>query len=459
MLNYLQPKNLETEAQGGMQDLETRKRIAELMSGIATQQLQAPSSGGVAGRLPGWAPLVQALAGGLAGMQQKSIAEGQQNILQQQAEGDQLSLDMLMKARQIQPPKEITGPPQPGQTMPVIPGGGGEFTPEYKSALLSMIAKGSPRLQPFAKAELEHVNKNMLGPVDLKDRATLASIQANPNDPASWKALPKTQVVGGNIFNVDEEGGVKRIGGTNFTDPFYLPNGKLAQNEQGTGQVFPFDNGTVVNVNASATNQAEGSFAKGLGEDTAKAIQGARDAGSRGQKLTLFADKLESLDKEGVFSGPTANVQVFATNLANTLGIPVDEQKLATSEAYSSGILRQVAEMMTASGGVGRSFSDADRDAYLKQFPQLIQSPQGRQRIIAEMRANGRMDLNHAKGVESRLRQAYPEHSRLLDVSPFATDYQQVPVRGTQKPANTGRASSGGGGHWEGQTWVPGARR
>lgn len=456
MLNYLQPKNLETEAQGGMQDLETRKRIAELMSGIATQQLQAPTSGGVAGRLPGWAPIVQALAGGLAGMQQKGIAESQQNILQQQAEGDQLSLDMLMKARQIQPPKEIAGPPQPGQTMPVTPGSGGEFSPEYKSALLSMIAKGSPRLQPFAKAELEHVNKNMLGPVDLASRATLASIQANPNDPSQWKAKRDIQTAEGSIYGVDEAGGVTHLGGSSYAEPVVI-NGDLFQNEQHSGKLFKLDNAPKVTVNANATNQAEGSFAKGLGEDTAKAIQGARDAGARGQKLTLFADKLEALDKEGVFSGPTANVQVFTTNLANTLGIPVDEQKLATSEAYSSGILRQVAEMMTASGGVGRSFSDADRDAYLKQFPQLIQSPQGRQRIIAEMRANGQMDLSHAKGVESRLRQAYPEHSRLLDVSPFTTDYQQVPVRGAQKPANTDRTS--GGGHWEGQTWVPGARR
>lgn len=433
MLNYLQPKNLETEAQGGMQDLETRKRIAELMSGIATQQLQAPSSGGVAGRLPGWAPLVQALAGGLAGMQQKGIAESQQNILQQQAEGDQLSLDMLMKARQIQPPKEITGPPQPGQTMPVIPGGGGEFSPEYKSALLSLIAKGSPRLQPFAKAELEHVNKNAIGPVDLKDRATLGSMQQNPGDFTKWTPKQDIHTAGDQFFNIDESGGVKHLGGPRYAEPFMF-GGDLMQNEQYGGKVFSVNQGPKINISANAVNQAEGAFAKGLGEDTAKAVQAARDANMNGQKLIHFADKLEELDKSGVFSGPTANIQTFTANLANTFGIPVDTQKLANSEAYASGIMRQVSQMMTASGGVGRSFSDADREAYMKQFPQLVQSPEGRARIINELRANGTMDLQHSRGVEARLREAYPEHARLLDVAPVNTPYQPPP-KVSQKPS------------------------
>jgi len=454
MLNYLQPKNLETEAQGSMQDLETRKRIAELMSGIATQQLQAPTSGGVAGRLPGWAPLVQALAGGLAGMQQKSILEGQQKILQQQEAGDQEALSGLMRAGQAQPAKEIAGPALPGTTMPTIPASGGPFSPEYKSALLSMIAKGSPRLQPFAKAELEHVNKNTIGPVDLKDRATLSSIQANPNDPSQWKPKQDIHAAGDQFFNVDESGNVQHLGGQEYAEPFDI-RGSLFQNKKYGGAVEPLNKAPTVNVSASATHQAENAFAKGLGEEGVKAVQAAKDSATRGQDLVMFADKLDNLGKAGVFSGPTANIQVFAANLADTMGIPgVDKARLANSETYATEILQQVAKMMTASGGVGRSFSDADREAYLQQFPQLIRSPQGRQQVINELRANGQMDLTHSNAVGMRLRQQYPEHTGLFDIILHAPAYRPA----TTPPAAAQKTPSSSRGHWEGQTWVPGSK-
>jgi hypothetical protein len=338
MLNYLQPKNLETEAQGSMQDLETRKRIAELMSGIATQQLQAPTSGGVAGRLPGWAPLVQALAGGLAGMQQKGILEGQQKILQQQEAGDQEALSGLMRAGQVQPAKEIAGPALPGTTMPTIPASGGPFSPEYKSALLSMIAKGSPRLQPFAKAELEHVNKNTIGPVDLAPRATLSSIQANPNDPSQWKPKQDIHTVDGSIYNVGEEGQVNRLGGSSYAEPFLIGN-DMYQNETGTGKILKLDNAPNVTVGGtSVVNAGQNAGMKAYWENAAKTVDTLGQQAQSAQNNLNSLSELKNLHDKGLFSNAPSGIQSFAANLGQAFGIPVDQAKLANTETYNAGI-------------------------------------------------------------------------------------------------------------------------
>ena len=421
MLNYLQPKNLETEAQGNMQDLETRKRIAELMSGIATQQLQAPTSGGVAGRLPGWAPLVQALAGGLAGMQQKSIAEGQQNILQQQAEGDQLSLDMLMKARQIQPPTEIAGPPQPGQTMPVMPGSGGEFSPEYKSALLSMIAKGSPRLQPFAKAELEHVNKNMLGPVDLAGRATLGSIQANPNDPSQWKAKQDVHAAEGNIYNVDETGGVTRLGGSSYADPLLI-NGDLYQNEQGTGKLIKLDNAPKVTVGGSQivnAGQKEGMGA--YWKNAANTVDALGQQAQSAQNNLNSLAELKNLHEKGVFSNAPSGIQSFAANLGQAFGIPVDEAKLANTETYNAGITDLWQGLVSKYGG-NRGVTKEEAEEIKKMLPLASSSPKAREQIFSVLENVARRQINQYHSANRRFAKAV----KMDDPEMFAEEFGNI---------------------------------
>ena len=439
MLNYLQPKNLETEAQGSMQDLETRKRIAELMSGLATQQLQAPTSGGVAGRLPGWAPLVQALAGGLAGMQQKGILEGQQKILQQQEAGDQEALSGLMRAGQVQPAKELAGPALPGTTMPTIPASGGPFSPEYKAALLSMIAKGSPRLQPFAKAELEHVNKNTIGPVDLAPRATLSSIQANPNDPSQWKPKQDIHTVDGSIYNVGEEGQVNRLGGSSYAEPFLIGN-DMYQNETGTGKILKLDNAPNVTVGGtSVVNAGQNAGMKAYWENAAKTVDTLGQQAQSAQNNLNSLAELKNLHDKGLFSNAPSGIQSFAANLGQAFGLPVDQAKLANTETYNAGITDLWQGLVSKYGG-NRGVTKEEAEEIKRMLPLASSSPQAREQIFQVLGNVANRQINQYHSANQRFAKAVKMDDPEMFASEFGNIYNPGPKQ-TQPALPKGSSS------------------
>lgn len=421
MLNYIQPKNLETEAQGDMQSLEARKRIAELMSGIATQQLQAPTSGGIAGRLPSWAPIVQALAGGLAGMQQKSILGDQQKILQAQQEGDANTLGALMRARQFQPATEQAGPPLPGQSMPTTPASGGEFSPEYKAALIQAIASGSPRLQPFVKAELEHVNKNMLGPVDLKDKATLSSIQQNPQDFSKWAAKPDVQSADGQFFAIGDDGKPVHVGGQQYAEPFQLA-GDLYQNAQYGGKIFKLDNAPKVTVGGQQViNAGQKAGMEAYWKNAANTVDALGQAAQSAQNNLNSLAELENLHKQGVFSNATSGIQTFAWNLAQAFDLPIDTKKLANTETYNAGIT-DLWQGLVAKYGGNRGVTKEEAEEIKKMLPLAASSPQAREQIFSVLKNVASRQINQYHSANRRFAKAV----KMDDPEMFAEEFGNI---------------------------------
>lgn len=208
--------------------------------------------------------------------------------------------------------------------------------------------------------------------------------------------------------------------------PTQMVNGEAVQFEGTTNKAHQVAaRPTQVSVRQSSVNKGEDSFMKGVGEDAAKLVGDARRAKFMGQQTLNIADKLEALDKKGVFSGPTANVATTLSSLADTLGVPVDRSKLGTSQEYTSLLAKQVSDVLT-NGSVGRSMTDADREAFMAQFPQLVSSPQGRQQIINRMRVAAKQDVDYADQVHANLNQNYPEAARLFNVAPTT---QPFPVQ------------------------------
>ena len=195
------------------------------------------------------------------------------------------------------------------------------------------------------------------------------------------------------------------------------------------------DNAPKVNV-TNTINTGDNALMNKLGESTADLINAARTGKQQAQQMMFTADRLEKLNKEGVFSGPTANIATTLGAFAQTLGVPVDQEKLGRSEQYNAILAQQVAKVLMAGSGVGRSMTDEDRKRFEQQFPQLISTPQGRQQVIEMLRNSAAQDMQYANQVEANLRKNYPEAARLWDVAPTNVGFPTPANAGGQGPGN-----------------------
>lgn len=192
--------------------------------------------------------------------------------------------------------------------------------------------------------------------------------------------------------------------------------GDLFEESPSTGSWKKLDNAPKITTNVSVSN-GDNEFLKSLGKQTAEMVTDARNRKVNAERMVNVASRLEELSTQGVFSGPTANLAVTIGQFADTLGVPVDKAKIGTSEEYTALLAKQVANVLM-DGSVGRTMTDEDRKRFEQQFPQLINTPEGRQQIIGMLREGARQDIEYAAGVEENLSKQYPEAARLFRVAP-----------------------------------------
>lgn len=117
----------------------------------------------------------------------------------------------------------------------------------------------------------------------------------------------------------------------------------------------------------------------------AKTVSGMADEARGSVKLLGQLNQMERSGQLGTFSGPTANAAVFFNNLAQSLGLPVDSQKLANSETFIPAAITAWQDMVRQAGG-NRGITAPESEKIMQSVPQLSQSPQGRQQLIAYLR-------------------------------------------------------------------------
>lgn len=220
--------------------------------------------------------------------------------------------------------------------------------------------------------------------------------------------------------------------------PTQAVNGEAVQFDERSGKAHQVANRpTQVSVRPTMINQGESEFMKTVGKDTGEMVKNARLAKQQGQATLGTAAKLESLEKQGLFSGPTANIATSVGAFAQAMGIPVDAAKLGANEAYRSAIGEQAARALAGPGGA--KMTDKDMDLFLSQFPQLIQSPQGRAQIVGRLRHAAQADIGYANEMEQRLNESFPEAGRLLGITPSA---QSMPPAGMPSVPPTPQGSA-----------------
>lgn len=318
--------------------------------------------------------------------------------------------DKASRDRWEEPGADQAGPPQ------FIKG-------DRRKAIFDALASQHPLLQKLGMSQLEAEGKGALTAKDLLPYASRQGI-TNMVQGGLGGFQPKRDIgeVGGIVYDKDNLQTME-LGGPKPTQQ--VVNGDLYELNPSTGQWKKLDNAPKIsnttNVSLSPVIKGESKFMEGIGTAAAQDAIQAKQAKVHAQRTIQSMDKLEQLDRQGVFSGPTANLAMTVGSLADALGVPVDKAKLSNSQAYQGELMGQLSNQLT--GSLARSTTDKDMEILKAPLPQLLNSPEGRAALRRQAKAKAEEQIQYANQVQMNLATQYPEAGRLFEITPG-----QVPV-------------------------------
>lgn len=402
-----------------MADIARRQKLADAMQMTALSPMEMPQNAGPVASKASWlAPIAKLAQAYFASKQAETLKGDRQAATDRYNTEGQQGVEKLMNAMTQQPgdyqkPGDGVGPanyrsPEEVATM-------------KKTALYQAMAANHPILRELAMAEFKRQGaqkditvKDLL---PYADPATIPTLLANGVQ--SFKPKEELGEVGGVVYDKHTKqivqlkqgytpGAVLRIPGADGQIDLYQPN-------PSTGKLEKMDNAPKITnkVGVNVTNAGENAFAKKVGELNANELGDIRKAGDSARKMQPILQKLEGLSN-ATHSGPGAPVGVWLGELASSMGVPVDKAKLANSEEYAGVLAKQISNYLTAGAGVGRSLTDADRQALEAQFPGLIRTPEGRVKIIRTLREANMRDIQQADTAEQEIAKRFPDLKRLV---------------------------------------------
>lgn len=427
-------------------EIARRRKLLEAMQG---QNMQSGIVGSHRGAAIGQA-LAKVATAYMLGKQGEGLAQeetGNRGQYQQALQGE---LHNYLNTRDGAPSVPMDGPTQDGSQLMSLPVKGNP-----REAIVQAMASQFPELQNIGKADFATLRKDVMSAKDLAGLAekftpdSIAQYQQTGN-PSVLRLVPKQHVVNNTLVNASQygDGTPSELGyyGDKY-GPDEKVNGEVIQREMRSGKAHQVANRPAqTNVSLSPTIKGEDAFASQLGKDIAGEVKVAREQALAGYNTMSSLKQLKQLDAQGVFAGPTANVATAVNALAQTFGVPVDEAKLANSQAYQQQLAQQISKVLTMGGGVGRSMTDEDRKAFEKSLPQLLLSPQGRQYVFNQMERDANIAIQRHKSIQQRLitNPVYKDFAGMLTINPV----DDAPGLGVMPPtgeAVPGAAAGSGG--------------
>lgn len=334
----------------------------------------------------------------------------------------------------------------------------GGLKPNPREAVVNAMTSQLPEIQQLGKSGMAELlargKKEGLSP---KDILSLAGYDprskvtaAMTGDISGLAPDANFMVVGNQLVNTREAGGSDGIkpvfdGREQYSEPYKIGSDLYQRETRLGGKVNKLDNAPKTNVTVNAP-AGETAFSRTLGEGTAKAVLEARTQAESAYKMKGVVKQLEELESKGVYNTPVPNLAIGVGNFAQALGIPVDRSKLANSEAFQQQIAKQVADVLTAGGGVGRSMTDEDRKAFAMSLPQLLMTPEGRRQVYGMMNAAADTTISRNTSMQEALKNnpMYKDHPGMLTFNPV----DQTPGPGAippQPPVVPSRPAGSGG--------------
>lgn len=296
-------------------------------------------------------------------------------------------------------PGEPMGPEAPDGSMgaPV-----GAVAGDPRKAAIEALTSGMGPLQQVGQTDLAQIGrqgasmsqKDLLGLSGFDPQSRIAAALSGKVE--SLQPERKDQVVNNQIFSRSPEGAYKSVLDARdpkeqWSEPYPMAGADgrpdLYRKNLTTGKVEKIDNSANVRVNATPNITVNGQKAgmEAWSKEAAKTVSELATDARGAVKLLGSLNQLEASGQAGVFSGPTATPAVFITGLGKALGVPVDEGKLANSQAFNSASITAWQDLIKQAGG-NRGVVKEEAERIAQIVPQLSQSPQGRKQILSYLR-------------------------------------------------------------------------
>lgn len=349
------------------QKLAERRKV---MEALANGGARVPDTGMVQAGASPLGDLVQMLTMRKANQEKQAIDQQQTELqAQQQAEKSasiQSIMNSMMGGQQAMGP---TADPNTAFTQQQIPA-------DPRAA----IAEGLSSQFPESKA---------IGSMGLK---AMLDEQFKP------QTAQELKTVGGIVFDPTTRS-IVRLGGGDPAGWATRTNslGNMEKQNPSTGEWEVMDKAPKINISNTVQGAAAGEteLAKSIGRGGGELAMEVFKQLPVAKSTIALADNLERLN-QNVPEGPMAPSVVWMGQFAKSIGMP-EISGVSDAEQMKGLISREISKYLTAGSGVGRSMTDADREAILSQWPSLSNTREGRAKIIQLLRGNAANVLQQAE--------------------------------------------------------------
>lgn len=456
-LNQLPPDLL--QSQGGF---DRKAALAKMLM----QQAMTPQQGqmvsghyippGIAGAL---APIVQAY---MSKQAQDSADKGNQGIAEQynnrlseglKAYSNTYNGDKGTQQSTLEPdqpgPEMVDGFAKPDPHQANITAIASGLKPLHDVGIEDMRARARMKLEAAAKGAVPekfgHTPVEVRGP-DGKPTLVLIGDQGTQMPMSSFAPKKEFMTVADRVVDKSDPSVVAADYRPKFSDPYSI-GPDLYQKDSGTGKIDQLNKAPRTTVSVGGPQiplEGETMFSKTIGTGRGKNFLEAETNAQTANRTLGSVAQLRALEAKGISSGKFSKTGGAITEVANALGVPVDVNKLANTQGYDQQVAKQVASVLTQGGGVGRSMTDADREAFLASLPSRLLTPEGRQQVYSQMERDAKSDISHYQGLQKTLREnpAYRDSVGMLTVDPVGTPGAQIAPAGNVPPVG-GRPSGG----------------
>lgn len=408
------------EGYAGSPDGQSVARRRKLLDAMMKQSQEAP----LVGNTGGWQAALKVLAGVLHNKQGERIAADEKagQAVYGQELGEETNAYMTrmqgkpgeqMTAQQVDALMNRDQAPQLADPVAANP----------REAIVRAMTSQKPEMQALGKAGMTELAKNVgKGAVAEKFNETprtfknakgqlitaLIGDQGTVRELPGYEPPPEFAATGdGHIWNKGEGKGTGTYVGQTYSAPGPVAtdaNGKpiIGQAETSSGKIHSLDkadnsiriNNTPTTIMAAQKAGFE-EWSKGAAKTVGELAEQARNA----TNVLAQANQLESLNKAGVMQGPLANPAIWLGQLSNSVGIKLSSEgqaRLQNSETFENTAAELWLATMNANGG-SRGLVKEESERIARSLPALIQTPEGRQQILAVMRRGAQQRINDAQ--------------------------------------------------------------
>ncbi|QGH72953.1 MAG: hypothetical protein [Siphoviridae sp. ctdEk19] len=410
-----------------LEDLKRREELAKALLLRSRQPLQGQMVSGRYVRPSMMEGLSQLAQGAIAGSELRRLTAEKRKLAETERAAMAQGVEEFMRLRSGQPsqpaqteqftsPVFLDGQPRTREIAPAVPA----VPPDKRGAIAMALGHRHLLLQQLGIAELGR-EPDTLKMKDLAQVSTPESVlaAAAAGDPSKLK--PKRELKSAQPGEVmyDEGGFIRapqavQAGGA-------VPTGQDGLSGPGWGTVTiggdlyqrtatglkKLDNAPKTTNVLNAGQAFEPTYLRERGKQKAEMVDVVVKTARGARELLPNLTYLEQLNQKTSVTGPLAEFNMAVATLAQSVGLPIDKEKLGADQAYNSQINKLIMDAFATTPGGARGFTEKETEMLKQSFPHIKQSPQARHQVLQVLKTKALRDIQLGKEVEAEERRLY----------------------------------------------------